>query len=205
MTDDPQPMSRFPSSAVYFVFFCSGAASLICEVVWFKQLQLVLGSSTVAVSVVVAAFFSGLALGSWRFGLRADRWRHLLRSYALLELSLGCVSALVTLLLSQGELWAGRLSPWLGLDSSWAVFLMIALSLAVLLPPTTLMGATLPVLAKYIVRRHSQLAQKIGKLYALNTLGAATGCFVVGFVLIGYLGVIQSALIASSIYMLIGL
>ena len=55
-------------------------------------------------SVVVAAFFSGLALGSWRFGLRADRWRHLLRSYALLELSLGCVSALVTLLLSQGKL-----------------------------------------------------------------------------------------------------
>ncbi len=198
-------MSRFPSVAVYFVFFCSGAASLICEVVWFKQLQLVLGSSTVAMGVVVAAFFTGLALGSWRYGLRADRWRYLLRNYAILELSLGGLSALVTLLLSRWEGWVGPLMAWMGVGSSGAVSVMIVLSVGVLIPPTVLMGATLPVLAKYIVRRHSHLAHKIGILYALNTLGAATGCFVVGFVLIGFLGVIQSALVASAIYALIGL
>lgn len=190
-------------AGVCFIFFCSGAASLICEVVWFKQLQFVLGSSTFAISVVVASFFSGLGLGSWYCGRLADRWRKQLLGYAGLELALAALSAMVTLLLSASAVWVEWLAPWLAVESPFRTPVMLLLSLVILLPPTSLMGATLPVLVKYFVRRKGQLAQRVGLLYGLNTLGASAGCFVVGFALIGRLGIIQSGLIASAIYLLV--
>ena len=197
--------SALGMAAVCGVFFASGLASLICEVVWFKQLQFVLGSSTFAVSVVVASFFGGLALGSWQCGKRVDNWSNLLRCYAVLELALAAVSVVVTLLLSVWEQWVGWLAPWLGHNSPWSGGLMISICILILLPPTALMGATLPVLAKHLVRERRQLASRVGLLYGLNTLGAATGCFLVGFLLIGMIGVVQSALLGSAIYATIGL
>jgi spermidine synthase len=104
------------TAGIYLMFFCSGAASLICEVVWFKQLQFVLGSSTFAISVVIASFFSGLALGSWYFGRCADRWNKLLVRYAFLELALAAISAAVTLLLAASSVWIGWIAPWLLVD-----------------------------------------------------------------------------------------
>lgn len=188
---------------IHLMFLTSGVASLMCEVVWFKQLQFVLGSSTFAVSVVVACFFGGLAVGSWLAGRWADRSMHPLRLYALLELSLALISALVTLVLSRWQTWIEWLAPWLGPDSQAATPVMLLCSLAILIAPTALMGATLPVLSRYLVRERQQLAQRIGVLYGLNTLGAATGCALVGFVLIGWLGVIETALLASALYLII--
>ena len=72
-------------AAIYVMFLASGAASLIYQVVWFKQLQFVLGSSTFAVSMTVAGFFFGLSLGSWLGGKLADRVRRPLGAYALLS------------------------------------------------------------------------------------------------------------------------
>jgi spermidine synthase len=196
--------ARVPLVSAYLMFFCSGLASLICEVVWFKQLQFVLGSSTFAVSVVVACFFGGLGLGSFWGGRRADGWRRPLRAYAFLELSLAGASAAATLVLAGWEVWVAALAPWLGPQSAAAKPLCVLVSLLVLLPPTALMGATLPVLAKHLIREHALLARRLGTLYGLNTLGAATGCALVGFVLIGSLGVLQSALVASGVYAAIG-
>ncbi len=80
--NDVCALLRWP---VYLMFFFSGAASLICQVAWFKQMQLVVGSSTYAVSVTVASYFLGLALGSWFGGKRlADRSARPLRLYAAL-------------------------------------------------------------------------------------------------------------------------
>jgi spermidine synthase len=93
-------------AAIYLMFLASGAASLIYQVVWFKQLQFVLGSSTFAVSMTVASFFFGLSLGSWLGGKLADRVRRPLAAYALLELGLGCVAIIVTLFLSNWSAWA---------------------------------------------------------------------------------------------------
>lgn len=188
---------------IHILFFSSGMASLICEVVWFKQLQFVLGSSTYAVSVVVACFFAGLACGSWLGGRLADRWRRLLRGYAALEFALGLVAIGVTLLLSTWASWIEGLAAWLGPQAPLALPLMVLVSLFILLPPTALMGATLPVLARFLVAERSHLARRIGMLYGLNTLGAATGCLLVGFVLIAGLGVIESALVAAGIYLAI--
>src|SRR5437762_7672968 len=93
--------TRIHNISVYVLFCLSGAASLTCEVVWFKQLQFILGSSTFSVSTIVASFFAGLALGSWWGGRLADRSDHPLRLYATLEFGLSIATAAVTLLLSQ--------------------------------------------------------------------------------------------------------
>jgi len=194
---------RLANLVIHLLFFFSGMASLICEVVWFKQLQFVLGSSTYAVSVVVACFFGGLACGSWLGGRLADRWRRLLRGYAALEFALGVVAVGVTLLLATWASWIEGLAAWVGPQAPLALPLMILVSLVILLPPTALMGATLPVLARFLVAERSQLAQRIGVLYGLNTLGAVAGCILVGFVLIAGLGVMASALVAAGIYLAI--
>ncbi|MGO9469398.1 MAG: fused MFS/spermidine synthase [Isosphaeraceae bacterium] len=188
---------------LYLLFFCSGMASLICETVWFKQLQFVLGSSTFSVSVVVACFFGGLALGGWLGGRRADRSHHPLRLYSLLELGLSLASVAVTLTLSCWESWISVLAPWLGPQSPLSRPLTILLSASILIVPTALMGSTLPVLGIHLARSDVIVARKIGLLYAVNTFGGATGCALVGFFLIGRLGVIQSALLASLIYLMI--
>jgi len=188
-------------AAIYVMFLASGAASLIYQVVWFKQLQFVLGSSTFAVSMTVAGFFFGLSLGSWLGGKLADRVRRPLGAYALLELALGILAILVTLFLSNWSAWAPGLAPLVGDPSFKGGLLTVVFSFGTLVLPTMLMGATLPILAKHVVREHTVLAQRIGVLYGVNTLGAAIGCAAVGFVLIGALGVLQSAFAGSLVYL----
>ncbi len=194
-----------PAFVVYGLFFVSGMASLMCEVVWFKQLQLVVGGTAYAASVVVASFFAGLSLGSWAAGTYADRWRRRLRAYGLLEITLALVSAAVTMLLSRWPDWAGTFAPWMGTDAGLARPVMAMLGLAILLPPTVLMGATLPVLARHVAPSRRFVARRVGSLYAINTLGAAIGSLVVGFALVGLLGVRDSALVASALYGVVGL
>jgi spermidine synthase len=196
-------MSAFHAIALYVLFLFSGMASLICETVWFKQLQFVLGSSAFSMSVAVACFFGGLAFGGWLGGRLADRSRALLGLYALLEFTLAMASAIVTLTLSYWEIWIALLAPWIGPQSSLSSPLTVVLCAVILTVPTTLMGATLPVLGKHLARSNTRLARKIGLLYGVNTLGGAIGCALVGFFLIGRLGVIQSALLASAIYLAI--
>lgn len=187
--------------AIYLMFLASGAASLIYQVVWFKQLQFVLGSSTFAVSMTVASFFFGLSLGSWLGGKLADRVRRPLGTYALLELALAAVAILVTVFLANWSAWASGLAPLVGDPSFKGGALTVFFSFATLVLPTMLMGATLPILAKHVIREQKVLAQRIGVLYGVNTLGAAIGCALVGFVLIGALGVLRSAIVASVIYL----
>lgn len=182
------------------MFFGSGAASLILQVVWFKQLQFVLGSSTSAVSITIASFFLGLSLGA-RFGGRlADRTRRPLRSYGVVEATVGVLALLVTLFLSAWASWIDPLLPAMAMDSIWRTPVTILVGAGTLLGPTMLMGATLPFLARFVVHSRDVIASRIGLLYGINTLGAACGCLLVGFVLIELLGVTASAATASGIY-----
>src|SRR5216683_1100363 len=102
---------------VIAIFFASGAASLILQVVWFKQLQFVLGSTTLSVSVTVASFFFGLSVGSAFGGRVADVTARPLRVYGALELILALVSIAVTAFLSHWSTWSGWMSPMLDLGS----------------------------------------------------------------------------------------
>lgn len=189
---------------VYLIFFASGLASLVCEVVWFKQLGLIVGSSVWAMSVVVACFFTGLGLGSWLAGRLADRSRRRLRVYAVLELVLALVSAGVTTLLGSWGAWIGLLLPYMDVDVGNVVPMALGLGFLTLTPPAILMGATLPVLAKHLVGAHDDLARELGLLYGVNTLGAAIGCLLAGFVLIMFLGVWASGMVASGLYLVVG-
>jgi spermidine synthase len=185
------------------LFFLSGAASLIYQVLWTRQLTLVVGSSTFAVSAVVTAFMAGLALGARYFGARADRTARPLRLYAALEVGIAACALLLPLAVRAfGALnpalyeWAeGR--PWL-LAGARLVF-----SFGLLLAPCTLMGGTLPVLMRFIARAPEQFGRDFGLFYGMNTLGAVTGCLLTGFWLLGRFGLAATSGVAIGVNLLL--
>jgi spermidine synthase len=187
------------------IYFCSGVSALTLQVVWFKQLQFVLGSSTLSVSVTVASFFFGLSMGSLIGGRFAERLGHPLRLYAALEALLAAIAIGVTLFLRSWPSWIAMFGSLLGPGRATAVPLSIAVAFAALLPATLLMGATLPVVAHWMVDQPTRIATRIGHLYAVNTFGAAVGCALVGYLGIEILGVTGSALAAAGLDLLIGL
>lgn len=196
------PDRRHVLTSVHLAFFLSGAASLICEVVWFKQFGLALGNTTQSASAVVAVFFVGLGLGSVVAGRWADAASRPLRLYGALELALFFTSALTTFALARWDRWIGALQPWL---AGGDLVPKLGLAAALLALPTLGMGSTWPVLVRYVVARERELGARVGVLYAVNTLGAAVGCTFVGFVGIGWLGVSGAGWFASAMYAVIGL
>ena len=184
--------------AILALFFVSGAASLIYQVVWVRMLILVFGTSTFAVATVLSAFMAGLALGSALFGRLADRRRDGLRIYACLEAGIGAFALVFPLLLAGLDDLHTLLYRNLGSGHAFAL-VRFALCFLVLLVPTTLMGATLPVLSKWAIRRHERIARDLGSLYAVNTLGAAGGVLLTAFVLLEHLGVSGTIWLAAAL------
>lgn len=192
-------------AVLYFLTFLSGFAALVYEMLWTRQLSLVLGNTTAAISTVVAAYMGGLALGSALFGRRADSWRRHLASYALIELGIGVTSLAVLLIIPVLEsiypaISAGTLgnATLLGAVRFVLVFLL-------LLVPTCLMGGTYPVLVKAITRHLSELGRTTGRLYATNTLGAVVGCLAAGVYLLGALGIQGTGYLAVGMNLAIAL
>jgi spermidine synthase len=187
------------------LFFLSGACTLIYQVVWARMLIVVFGVSIYAVSTVLTVFMAGLALGSFYFGRVVDRRgaKNGLLLYALLELGIG-LFALVFPSIQAGldELYTGLYQL---LEGSPVLFLAsrFAITFLVLIVPTTLMGATLPVLCKFAVERIDKVGWDVGRLYAVNTLGAAAGSFIAAFVLIEAIGVGATIYVAAAINLLI--
>ena len=179
--------------------FLSGAVSLVYEVLWLKELGLLFGSTAYAASTTLAVFFLGLAVGGAVFGRLSPRLRSPLRTYAWLELGVA-LSALVYFLLLEvyfqlyGPLYEALVDRPAAFNAA-----RIALATLVLLPPAALMGGTLPVLGQHLVRRPEELGRIGSFLYAVNTLGAATGAFLAGFVLPLALGFDRAYLLAIAI------
>src|SRR3954469_12968827 len=180
--------ARPGGSLILAIFVLSGAAGLVYEVVWARQLVLVFGNTTQAVSAILTGFFGGMALGSAVGGRRGDRVRRPLRMYAVLEILLVAVVLItpVTFRLLH-EVYRGIFAS---LEAQPALLGLVrfGLSLLALGPATVMMGATLPVLTRYLSRDPSQLSQAFGRLYAANTIGAILGTAVAGFLLIELLG-----------------
>ena len=137
-------------------------------------------------STVLAAFMAGLALGSFGFGRLADRRGDPLRVYGLLELGIAAAALLMPAAIAGLEEVGAALFRVTG-DVGFAAA-RFALTFALLLVPTTLMGATLPVLSRIAVARASEAGQGIGRLYAANTFGAAAGCLITAFALLPHTG-----------------
>jgi spermidine synthase len=160
------------------LFLLSGAAGLMYQIVWVRLLELYFGVTIVSVSLIVSAYMAGLGLGSWAGGRLARRLENTLLVYGLLEIGIalfGIVSPNVIVGIGRGT--AGVPYP-----------LVFLISFAVLLLPTTLMGMTLPLLTQSFVDRVETSGQVIGLLYGINTLGAALGALVSGYLLIGLYG-----------------
>jgi len=181
---------------VLAIFILSGAAGLMYEVVWSRQLVLVFGNTTQAVSTILTGFFGGLAVGSFLGGRLADRVRSPLRLYGAIELLLVVVVLLtpVTFRLLH-EAYRGVFPS---IEGQPIVLALIRFVLAVLAlaPATVLMGATLPTLTRHLSRdRH--LAAAFGRLYAANTLGAIVGTLAAGLVLIEVFGLTGTLVIGA--------
>ncbi len=179
--------------------FVSGAVSLVYEVLWLKELSLLFGSTAYAASTTLAVFFLGLAVGSAAFGRWSPRLRSPLRAYAWIELGIAVSAALYFALLEvYFRLYGPIYSALVDQPAAFDAF-RVALATLVLLPPAALMGGTLPVLGQHLVRQPDELGRYGALLYAVNTIGAAAGAFLAGFVLPLALGFDRAYLAAMAV------
>jgi spermidine synthase len=180
--------SRWLLPLVYGLFFLSGAIGLLYEVVWARMLTQIFGNTTHAISTVLAAFMAGLALGSYVFGRIADTGRNALLAYGLLEGGVGIYGLLVPTLFALTQQAYTRLYGLVEVSFTIFSVVLFLLAFVVIVVPTALMGATLPVLSRFCVTQVTSLGRRVGDLYAINTLGAVVGCALTGFALIAGLG-----------------
>jgi spermidine synthase len=188
--------SRVPALAVA-LFFLSGAAGLAYEVVWFKRLSHVWGSSAIALAAVLASYLLGLGAGAGVVGRVADRIRRPLLWYGGMEVAIGVLSYLVPPGIHLLESLTGALHPVL-VDRPFLYGLTrCALSFLVLGPPCFLMGGTFPLVVKQFTPPGGALRDSSGILYAANTLGGAAGAYLAGFHLLPGLGLPATSAAAS--------
>jgi spermidine synthase len=189
----------------YPLFFASGMAGLIYEVVWTRLLLYVFGAGIYAVSAVLAAFMAGLALGSFALGRASDRLDKPLRLYGFLEMGIGVAGVALPFILrriSVVDAWA--YDRW-GQDFALLTACRFIVTFAVLMVPTTMMGATLPVLSRAMIRKGRSLGLHVGELYSINTAGAVAGTFLAGFFLVGRFGVMNTVFLAAGLNGLVAL
>lgn len=197
--------TRIASGLVTTCFFVSGAAGLIYQVAWSRYLALLLGHTSYAVVAVVAAFMAGLAIGNAWFGRRADRAIKPLALYAWLEIGIGVYAILFPAYFSIcQDAFIGvarRIQP--GSDAFLA--LKFAFSLAMVLVPTILMGATFPVLTRYVTDSLGNLRHQVASLYAVNSAGAVFGCLIADFWWVPQIGLEMTVFGAGGLNLAAGL
>ncbi|CAE6797447.1 fused MFS/spermidine synthase [Paraburkholderia aspalathi] len=184
--------ASLPIAWPVLLLFISGAASLIYQVLWIKQLALVVGVEVLAVTTGVSAFFAGLAVGGWIFGRLADRLARPLRLYALLEAGVLVLALASTWMLPHAAAPFASLQDRIG-PLAWALpFVLVGL-------PAVLMGGTLPVLMRALCPAAAQMGRSGARLYTANTAGAIAGTLAASFVLIPSLGVQGCAFVAAAL------
>jgi spermidine synthase len=193
-----KPHIRGGGPMLLAIFFVSGASGLVYQVVWSRSLTLVFGSTTQGVATVLATFMGGLALGSWLASRAGDRARSPLRIYGALEGGIAILALAALLLMPALESIYLLLYEWVHLSLSGLTLLRLVLAALFLMPATTLMGATLPILSAYFERRGAVEGQGASILYAINTVGAVAGAAGAGFLLVPGLGVTGATLAAAA-------
>jgi spermidine synthase len=181
-------------AVLVLLFFGSGCAALIYEIIWFQLLGLVIGSTAVSLGIVLGVFMGGLCLGS----VALPRWisprRHPLRVYAAVEAGIGiCGVGVLALLPPVARIYAMHVGPGLP-----AFLLRGALCVACLLPATMLMGATLPAISRW-VRTSSDGISWLGLFYAGNTFGAVFGSLLAGFYLLRVYDMVVGTCVAAAL------
>lgn len=201
----PSQLRVLPFWTLLVLFFFSGACGLTYQVLWLRQLSLIFGVTVYAASTVLAAFMTGLALGSVLAGRILVRVDRPLVAFGAAEILVG-VSALLSpmALDSASTLYASlyRVAP----DSLGLLTVArFVCSFGVLLIPTALMGLTLPFLSASVLVRGTAFGSRVSALYAINTAGAVAGVVLTGFSLIGAIGMQRTFLLAASVNVLVGI
>ena len=184
---------------VLIFFFISGATGLVYEVVWTRLLTRVMGNTHYSIATVLTIFMAGLALGSYLGGRWIDRRKNPLFFYAVLEAAIGLYCLLVPSLIES----ASPLFEWVyqtQTDSySKASLYRFFICGVILLIPTSLMGATLPVLSKYVSNNRMFVGRDVGTLYSLNTFGAVFGALSSAFIFMRVWGVLATIWFAAAL------
>jgi spermidine synthase len=191
--------------AVLLLFLVSGACGLLYQVVWTRKLVLLFGTTAYAVSTVLSIFFLGLAVGSLWGGRLADRTQRPLALYAIFEIIIGLWALAFLAMVGWGETVVVALLKAFDLSRATGVTMRALMALLFLAVPVTLMGATLPLLAKYVARDAALRGLRIGVLYSINTVGAVVGCAVTGFILIQALGYTRTTLLGAVANVAVGI
>jgi len=192
-------LSGISLATLYLLFFTSGFAGLVYEVLWMKELGLLFGNTAQAAATTLAAFFLGIAAGGAVLGRYASRVSNPLRVYALLELGVSISALLYFLLL---DVFHGIYTPLFELIGPGHPLFIAAkflLAVSILFPPAFFMGGTLPVMSQHLVRNPDSIGKTASALYAINTIGATLGAFAAGFYLPRLLGFTNAYLVAIAL------
>ena len=175
-------------------FFLSGVAALIYQVCWQRLLFVAFGVDIESITIIVSTFMLGLGIGALLGGQLADRFPdRIIELFALAELGIGLFG-----------LFSPALIELVGsLTVQHSLTVIAAANFLMLLAPTLLMGATLPMLVAFVVRTVGNVGVSIGGLYFVNTMGAALGALAVGFLLLYYLDLGTTIRIAAGINLLV--
>ena len=181
------------------LFVGSGCAALIYEVLWFHLLRFVIGASAISIGILLASFMGGMCLGSLLFHRFCSPKIHPLKAYALLELGIGGFGILMPFAI---PLVSGLYSSWAGYGYA-GILLRALVCLIFLLPPTALMGATLPAISRWMENSRLGMA-RLGFFYGANIAGAVIGVALAGFFLLRFFDIYIATGFAASLNIGIG-
>jgi spermidine synthase len=201
---------------LYLLFFLSGISGLIYQVVWVRVFGNVFGNTVYSASVIVAVFMLGLGMGSYLAGRWADR-RYAsepstpLLAYGCFEVAIAAMGAAIALALPHLDRLSALVTSYQVDGNGWYVLTpgsyaaRVAIALTMLTPITLLMGGTLTLLIRHLVRAEVDVeARRIAVLYAVNTAGAAAGCFLTDFTLVPAWGLLKTQLVAVALNAIAG-
>ncbi len=215
---------RFLLSLLHVFFLLSGMTGLIYQILWSRRLSIIFGHTVFAISSILAAFMGGLALGSYLAGKTADQldltddkkpgillaltagsFSPHMRLYGLLSLGIGIYAFFTPFLIDVVGMIYTRLMGAFSLSLYPMSIITFILSVMIFILPTMAMGATLPIVLKFVIRTYGELMAKTARLYSINTFGAVIGSFLAGFILFPALGLQVTLVTAGLINVVIGL
>jgi spermidine synthase len=190
--------------ALALLFFGSGICALVYQVLWLRLLGLTFGVTTYAASTVWASFMAGLAIGSILAGKVGDRVRSPLRWFGIAEMLIGATALATPLALAALQRVYVAVHPSLPDSLAFLTFVRFLIAFGVLIVPTALMGATLPLVVKSSVFQSGGLGSRIGLLYGTNTAGAIIGTLAAGLYLIPAFGIRGTFFLAATLNLIVG-
>ena len=201
------PLTNSARPLLLLFFFGSGCAALIYEIVWFQMLSLIIGSSSVSMGVLLGTFMGGMCLGSLLLSRFVSRTAHPLRVYAALEALIGLLGLIVLFALP----YVGDAYIAVAVKGMNGVVVRGFVAGLCLIPPTLLMGATLPAISRWVETTPKGVSW-LGLFYGGNTVGAVAGCVLAGFYLLRvydssiatYWAVVINFAVAIAAYLLAG-